>query len=99
MVCISLCAPLSAYGQITFQKTANSYGYGFLEVNSVGVVNDNSLKEVEEEIKYILSSNKLEIINKEFAGRQLPKELLENLKNENLNFGNQYLHGLFQLTD
>jgi hypothetical protein len=97
MVCISLCAPIAIYGQTTIYVDLHSIGHNFLELENVGVVDDKELKPVEEEIKSILNKHGLSLIDKEFASKELPKEVAENL--ENLNEGAKYLHGLFQWTD
>jgi hypothetical protein len=98
-VYISLCAPIAVYGQTTFQKLSNGYAYNFLKTDAACTVTDVQLKEIENEIINILSKNNLKVIDKEFAGKPLPKEIAEDLKHENHNQGNQYLHGLFQETD
>jgi hypothetical protein len=97
MVCISLSAPIAIYGQTTIYIDLHSIGHNFLELEYVGVVDDKELKPVEEEIKSILNKHGLSLIDKEFASKELPKEVAENL--ENLNEGAKYLHGLFQWTD
>lgn len=100
IVCISLCAPIAAYGQTTFQKTYNSYGWGdFFSPDKIGFISDAMLERIEKEIQTILANNNLTLVDKEFASKPLPVEIAENLQYENHNEGNQYLHGLFQKTD
>ncbi len=99
MVCVSLCAPIAVYGQTTFQKTINSQGYNFITIDSVGLVTDTQLRKLEKEIVNILKKKSLTLIDKDFACKPLPEEVAVNLADQNLNFGNQYLHGLFQWQD
>jgi hypothetical protein len=100
LVCISLCAPIAAYGQTSFHKNDTSIGWdGLFSADKTGEITDSCLDAIENEIKTILFINKLSILDKEFASRQLPDKIVEALLNENLNFGNQYLHGIFQTTD
>jgi len=99
MVCVSLCAPIVAYGQTTFQNNPNFKAYDFMEISAVGNITDNSLKDIENEIINILQNNNLEIIDIDFAKRDLPKDISAYVSKNNLNFGNKYLHGLFQHTD
>jgi hypothetical protein len=99
MVCVSLYAPVAAYGQTTFHKTNNSKGYKFITVDSVGLVVATQLKTIENEIVNILKKKSLILIDKDFASKVLPDEVAVNLEHQNLNYGNQYLNGLFQWQD
>jgi len=97
LVCVSLCAPIAAYGQIRFYVTHNSWSLDFLVAETVGQISDNSLCDIEYEIKMILNQYNLVIIDHDFASRNLPKRIADNIKEENLHEGSQYLHGLFQI--
>jgi hypothetical protein len=99
LVCVSVCSPIAAYGQIRFYKTSNSWGWGLFSADSVGIISDNQLTESEKEINAILKTCNLELIDHEFASRSLPETIAESLQGENHNIGNQYLHGLFQKVD
>jgi hypothetical protein len=100
LACVSLCAPVAAYGQIKLYKRSDSIGSsGLFRADQTGIISDDSLTEIEEEVRKILVNQKLILLDKEFASKPLPKEVAENLKRENLNQGNQYLHGIFQITD
>lgn len=100
LLCVSLCAPLAAYGQTTLSKETDFIGWGGLfSADNIGDITDPSLTSIENEIKSILLQQNLSLLDKEFASRQLPYEVAEALKNENHNQGNQYLHGMFQKTD
>ena len=99
MICVSLCAPIAVYGQTTFHKTTKSEGYNFITIASVGSVTAVHLKEIENEILSVLKKKWLILIDKDFASKVLPGEVAKNLEDQNLNFGNQYLHGLFQSQD
>lgn len=100
IVCISLCAPIAAYGQTTFTKMHNFNGWGGLfSADKIGEIPDSSLTIIEEEIKALLLQHNLTLLDKEFARKQLPDEVIEALKDENHNDGIQYLHGIFQKTD
>ncbi len=99
LLCISLCSPICAYGQTTVHKEASSFGWSFISPETIGVISDNCLLEIEKEILKIVAENNLSIIDKEFASRLLPVEVAQHIKYENHNEGNQYLHGLFQKND
>lgn len=97
MVCVSLCAPVAAYGETTFEKTDKALSFSFLIPESVGMVEAAELKPIEKEIISILKKQNCEIVNKEFASQKLPEVISQSL--DSLNFGDQVLHGLFQWTD
>jgi hypothetical protein len=100
LVCVSLCAPIAAYGQTAFLKTNNSIRWGPLFAPEMtGVINDTKLLAIAKEIKSIFNCHNIDLVDKEFASRLLPIEVAKNLEGENHNEGNQYLHGLFQKTD
>jgi hypothetical protein len=100
IVCISLCAPIAAYGQTSIYKTADSFGWGGLfSPNTVGIIKDPALADIEKAIIEVLKNANLSMIDQEFASRPLPEEVVDQLKNENHNEGNQYLHGIFQKID
>jgi len=99
LVCVSLCAPIAAYGQITCNKAKHSFDGGFISPEEVGQIPDAELLPIKTGIDRILTGYNLTLIDKEFACRLLPDEVTENLRRENHNEGNQYLHGLFQKID
>lgn len=100
LVCVSLCAPVACYGQTTFFKEIGSIGWGSLfSPENIAIVSDPTLKEIETEIRKILAKQNLILLSSDFASRLLPIEITENLKGENHNDGNQYLHGIFQKID
>lgn len=100
LVCVSLCAPIAAYGQTTLSKGIDFIGWGGLfSANNIYDITDKSLTNIENEIKSILFEQNLSLLDKEFASRQLPDKLAQALTNENHNEGNQYLQGIFQKTD
>jgi hypothetical protein len=100
LVCVSLCSPVAAYGQTTFSKKMDFIGWGGLfSPDKINVISDESLTEIETEVKDIFTTQRLTLLDKNFAGRLLPNEVLENLIRENHNEGGQYLHGIFQKTD
>jgi len=52
IVCVSLCSPVAAYGQITFSKRVDFIGWGNLfRPNEIGIISDNSLNEIETEVE------------------------------------------------
>jgi hypothetical protein len=99
LVCVSLCSPIAAYGETRFTKTISSWGWGFIKPEQVSSISDKKLINIEKKILRILVKYKLQIVDKDFTCKLLPDEVVENLKDENHNEGNQYLHGLFQVTD
>jgi hypothetical protein len=100
IVCISLCAPFAAYGQTTFSKMLDSIGSGGLfSADKIGDISDDSLTNIEKEVKTLLYKHNLTLLDKEFASKQLPDEVIKALRYENHNDGIKYLHGIFQKTD
>ena len=99
LVYVSLCSPIAAYGQTVFTKTKNSWSWGFINPENVCSISDPKLIEIQNVITKIIMDHKLHLIDREFACKLLPDEVVENLKYENHNQGNKYLHGLFQVTD
>lgn len=100
IVCISLCAPIAAYGQTTISKTSDSIGWGGLfSADKIGDITDTSLTSIEKEIESLLFQHNLTLLDKEFASKQLPEEIIDALKYENHNDGTQYLQGIFQKTN
>jgi hypothetical protein len=97
MVCVSLCAPVAAYGQTRFEKNEKSLSFSFLVPETLGIIPSKQLKPIEERIVALLKKQHCEIIDKEFASKKLPESINENL--DSLNFGNQVLHALFQWND
>lgn len=97
LVCISLCAPLAAYGETLFKKDKKSFVYAFPAPAQVCVVEDEKLQPIESEIKAILSRHGLELVTTDYASQPLTAEMAANL--DSLNFGNKVLHGLFQWRD
>lgn len=98
-VYVNLCAPIAAYGQIRFTKTTNTWSWGFIKPETIGLITDSNLTDIENEVVRILKKHMLNLLDKEFACKLLPSEVIEALNGENHNEGNQYLHGLFQVTD
>lgn len=100
IVCISLCAPVAAYGQTTFMKTIDSVGWGELfTADKIGVITDTSLTTIEKEINSLLLQYNISLLDQEFASKKLPDEVIEVMKGKNHNEGIQYLQGIFQKTD
>ena len=100
IVCVSLCAPIAAYGQTTFNKGTDFNGWGGLfSADNINDITDTSLTSIESEINSILLDQNLSLLDKEFSSRQLPDEVAAATRNENHNDGNQYLQGIFQKID
>jgi hypothetical protein len=104
IVSASICAPVSAYGQIFLDMTSSSeygtqYGTGTLKPEAVGIITDQGLVYIEKEIKAILKRFNFEIIDNEFASKLLPTEVENYLRNGDAYRGNQYFHGIFQLLE
>lgn len=99
MVRISLCSLIAAYGQVYFDKTADGWSYNSLTPESIGIVKDISLIDIEAEVVKILASNSFELLDKELESKLLPAEIDSSLRKEILYEGNQYLHGIFQIIE
>ena len=100
LICISLCAPIAAYGQTTLTKEGDFIGWGGLfRAENAGEIYDPTLKIIESEIKSMLIQNNITLLDKDYACRRLPVEIIDMLKYENHNEGDQYLQGIFQKND
>ncbi len=97
MVCISLCSPYAAYGQIKFSKDENGMAWSWLDAETVGIIYDEKLKSIELEVIRILKNNNLIVIDNEYAKQELPDELSKNI--DSLHEGNQIINALFQIMD
>ena len=97
LVCISLCSPYAAYGQVLFGSTTNSFSYAFLEAEKVGIISFDELRPVENEVKRILDQHNLIVIDNKHASEKLPTELAEKI--DSLHEGDQLINGLFQWID
>jgi hypothetical protein len=99
-VCISLCSPIVAYGQNEITKNENSFGWNpMFSADAVGIITDESLKQIELELLKLFSNNKLGLLATELAIQAMPKEVADEVQQENHNEGNQILHGIFQKID
>jgi hypothetical protein len=93
-----LCEPIAAYGQtIIHYASPRSIGHDFLEIENVNRVFDRKLASIEQEINSLLNKYKVALIDKDFANKELPTVIANNM--ENLNEGKRYLNGIFQWTD
>ncbi len=100
LVCVSLCSPYAAYGQITIYKQQKCFGCGSIfNPEKAYDISDPDLTEIECELKIILENNKLVLLDIEFLSKQLPDEVAKSMEFENHNEGTLYLHGIFQKTD
>ena len=98
MLCISLCAPVASYGEVEFTKAHNYSGLsGFIDPESVGIVTLPMLIPVQRNIVEILKKHEIGVIDSQLACKPLTGAKIASM--ENLNFGTQYLHGLFQWMD
>jgi hypothetical protein len=99
-ICISLCAPLYAYGQNTVQKTIDSFGWRqMFAAESIGLISDPDLLSIETELNRIMKVHKLTLLTSELAAKELPQEVVEEIQLENHNAGTQVLQGIFQKVD
>lgn len=95
-VFINLCAPIATYGQVEFFRQKNSYGLTHPQAKDLGQIRSENLKDIEREIKRILSEDDVEILHTHF----LNKDLLPGLViQENLLEGQKLFNYLFQWTD
>jgi hypothetical protein len=100
IVCVSLCAPIAAYGQISITKKSGFFGRsGLFSPEYTCSISDDRLIEMEKAVKKMLLDHNLQLLDKDFANRLLPQGLAEQLKHENHNEGDRYLHGIFQKFD
>lgn len=100
LVCISVCSPFAAYGQIIIHKEHNSFGRGAMfSPDQAYSITDPALLEIEKQINIALNRSNLYLFDKDFLSKPLPGEIANSLKTESHNEGSQYLHGIFQKTD
>lgn len=69
IVCVSLCAPISAYGQTTLNTQSDSISVGGLfSPDKTCEIADITLIDIETEIKKIIDRQNLSLLNREFVG-------------------------------
>ena len=97
---LSLFAPIAAYGQIDIHKEDKFFGWnGLFKPELTRIINDTELFKIEKEIIILISKQKLTLLDPLFVSKILPEQIYNDIKDENHNFGNQYLHGIFQKFD
>ncbi len=100
ILCVSLFAPIAAYGQIDIHKEDKFFGWnGLFKPELTRIINDTELFKIEKEIIILISKQKLTLLDPLFVSKLLPEQIYNDIKDENHNFGNQYLHGIFQKFD
>ncbi len=94
LVCVSLCAPLVAYGETVYKKDKKSFAYAFPDPSQLNLIETLNLMPVEKELKTIFEKHRLQILPADYAAQPLNKEMAENL--DSLNLGQTKLAALFQ---
>ncbi len=94
LVCVSLCAPVVAYGETIYKIDSKSFAYAFPDANQLGAVETKTLLPVEQELHKIFAKHQLGIVSASYAAQPLPADMAASL--DSLNFGNTRLHALFQ---
>ncbi len=100
MLCISLCAPIAAYGVIGIYKEEKSFGWGSMKAETVGVIESEELKSIEQIFLPLVKRKGIEILNAEEASTEISSDIYNNENcSISLREGNQLIHALFQLMD
>jgi hypothetical protein len=94
LVCVSLCAPVVAYGETIYKMDSRSFAYAFPDASQLGAVETKNLLPVETELHKIFEKHQLKIVPANYAAEPLPDDMVARL--DSLNFGNTRLHALFQ---
>ncbi len=76
-----------------YEKSAGSKGLFPAEL--INTIVDDNLFTIEQFVIDQIDKAKLSLLTREVASRALPSEVAMELKEENLNFGSQYSHGIF----
>jgi hypothetical protein len=96
IVFISLFAPIATYGQGSMHILEKSHGWTDPSVSELGMIRNDSLKEIEKEVQKILLTNGIEILGSESLNRELTSGLTIT---ENLHLGDKMFNYLFQWID
>jgi hypothetical protein len=95
-VFINLCAPIATYGQVEFFRQRDGHGLSHPEAKDLGNVKSENLRDIEKEIRIILSDSDVAILPTQFLDQDLlPGLVIE----ENLLEGQKLFNYLFQWTD
>jgi hypothetical protein len=95
-VFVNLCAPIATYGQVNFFRRKDSHGLSHPDAKDLGQVKSRDLKDIEKEVKEILSDNDVAILPTNFLDQDLSPGLVIE---KNLLEGQKLFNYLFQWTD
>ena len=96
LVFINLCAPVATYGETDCTISTGYYGHSSILAENNGIITLPALKDIENEILKIFSTNKIFVLEQDFLVRKLPKETIDKI---DFLLGDQYIHGIFQMAD
>jgi len=96
IVFISLFAPIATYGQGSMHILEKSQGWTDPSVSELGIIRNDSLKEIEKEVQKVLLTNGIEILEGDSLNLELSSGLMIK---ENLNPGDKMFNYLFQWID
>lgn len=97
LVCISLCAPVAAYGEIAVTDGVEFFAWEPLECMSVGKVTTPTLKTIEKDVLAILQRHSIQLLSKDFACLKMDAELQDKMISSFS--GKSLFDGIFQWED
>lgn len=100
MLCVSLCAPIAAYGRVDIHKGEKSFGWGFIKAEEVGIIEPGELKMIEQLFLPILKKKGIQILDANEASQKISRDIYKNENNSiSLHEGDQLIHAIFQFMD
>lgn len=97
LLCICLCAPVAAYGEIVCSIEKDCFAWGFLDVDAADCIESEELLPIEMYISDLLEKNGIKILGQRALLTTLPDALRKKIHSLQ---GDEYLmHALFQFTD
>ncbi len=100
MICLSLCAPIAIYGQISGYKEKDTFGWSFIKSENINLVESEDLKSIEQLLIPELLNKGIKLIETKEARENIPAEIYNNENGSfSLHEGNQLFHAIFQVMD
>ena len=100
MLCVSLCAPIAAYGRVDIYKQEKSFGWDFINAEDVGIIETEELRTIEQLFVPILKKKGIQILDAKEASQKISPEIYNN-ENQSISLheGDQLIHAIFQFMD
>ena len=99
-LCVSLCAPIAAYGQVGIYIDEKSFGYDFIKAENVGIIETEELSMIEQLFVPILKKRGIQILDAKEASQKISPDIYNNENcSLSLHEGDQLIYAIFQFMD